>query len=288
MERKLYEMIVDDELVEGVFAMSLVDEPAIEVDFTLLSKNDKFRIDLNLEKNIDTTRHVVMGPMLIPDKVIPRKNYDIIFSKDTIRRISENFMIQGKKDNVTIQHKVNVNKIYLIESWIVEDTEKDKSANYGYKLPVGTWCGTYKVNDDNLWNEFIKNGILKGFSLEGNFGQNEIHMHEELSEEDKLIYDLYLAVNFTSADLNSKYQWKLFNEENPCPSCIVFSNKIKKLSEWLNIAIPRHPHGVELGTTGVKSNYPYQPYGCFCEDKCKCRLIKVTESRHPVTVIKPF
>ena len=96
---KTFEMLIDDELVDGVYAISLVDSPAIETDYIMLSKNGKDYIEIKLEKG-DEKRKVVTGPALIPDKVIPRKGYNIVFSSDTIRKISENFMIQNKKDNV--------------------------------------------------------------------------------------------------------------------------------------------------------------------------------------------
>jgi hypothetical protein len=57
----------------------------------------------------------------------------------------------------------------MVESWIVEDTDKDKSKLYELNVPVGTWMGTIKVNNDKIWNDFIKTGKVKGFSIEGYF-----------------------------------------------------------------------------------------------------------------------
>lgn len=288
-EIKTYEMLIEDELIDGVYTVSIVDQPAIERDFILLNKNEKDRIEIKLEKVSDSTRHVLTGPALVPDIVIPRKNYNIKFSKDTIRQISENFIMQNNKDRVNIQHSVNVNKAYLIETWVVEDINNDKAYSLGYtkeQIPIGTWMVSFKIKDDMLWDEYLKSGILKGFSIEGNFTQKEIKLN--LSEEDKMIYDLYLAVNFTAADLNTKYMWNMFNEENPCPSCKGFNGQTKTLKEWLNTAVPRHPNGVMLGTTGVKSNYPHSPYGTFCEEGCKCVLTKVVEPKRGGSIIMPF
>ena len=45
----------------------------------------------------------------------------------------------------------------------------DKSRKYGLNVPVGTWMGAVKVNNDQIWNDFVKTGKVKGFSIEGYF-----------------------------------------------------------------------------------------------------------------------
>jgi len=57
----------------------------------------------------------------------------------------------------------------LVESWIIEDKEKDKTALYNMDLPLGTWVGAVKVNNDEVWNDYVKTGKVKGFSIEGYF-----------------------------------------------------------------------------------------------------------------------
>jgi hypothetical protein len=63
----------------------------------------------------------------------------------------------------------SITGLTMVESWIVEDTDKDKSKLYELNVPVGTWMGTIKVNNDKIWNDFIKTGKVKGFSIEGYF-----------------------------------------------------------------------------------------------------------------------
>jgi hypothetical protein len=270
---KTYEMLVDDENFDGVYCISLVDSPAILTDYILLSKENKIQVEIQLEKLIDAKRKVVCGPALIPDIIIPRNGYDITFSKDTIRKISENFLIQNNKDNVNIQHKVSVNKVNLVESWIVDDTNKDKSAQLGYKLPVGTWMVSFKVNDENLWTEYIESGILKGFSIEGNFTQQEVQLHKHEHTDDMDILEIYLAINYSPNDLNSYYKWELSTKDNNCPACKKWSNEIKTLREWINTAIPGVPVGTSIA--GLSTSYATSPYGTFCEDACGCKLSKV-------------
>lgn len=289
---KTFEMIIDNEATDGVYAISLVDRPAIEEDFILLSKEDRIIVDIKLAKN-DTIRKVVTGPILIPDKVIPRNGYNIVFSKDTVRKLSENYIIDGKKDNVTLQHSVSVNKVYMIESWIVEDTEMDKSAKLGLSLPVGTWCGSFKVLDDGLWTEYIESGILKGFSLEGNFGKKEVkmgscgHYHELDEPLDEDLHNLYLAINFTPADLDKYYVWKLGNVDGKlnCPICEKNNGKVFTLRQWLSIGIPRVKNGTKIA--GELTKYQTDPFATYCELNCNCELVPVSQEVKR-RVINPF
>jgi hypothetical protein len=64
----------------------------------------------------------------------------------------------------------------VVESWIVEDTEKDKTAKYEMSVPVGTWMISMKVNNDDIW-EKVKLGEVKGFSIEGYFA-DKLEMSE--------------------------------------------------------------------------------------------------------------
>ena len=79
------------------------------------------------------------------------------------------FLQQGKQNNSTLEHQHKLNGLSLVESWIVEDPKMDKTKLYGMELPQGTWVGAVKVNNEQVWNEFVKTGRVKGFSIEGYF-----------------------------------------------------------------------------------------------------------------------
>jgi hypothetical protein len=176
-----YEIIFNPEEKEGVFAISLVENPAIEVDFIALSK------EILQLKTIDEEKRILMGAVLIPDKVIPRDGYNIVFSKETIKLSQEFFFKRNNNKNSTIEHDANqfVDGFTVIESWIKEDNEKDKSNLYGYDLPVGTWFAMAKVDNDDAWQK-VKNGEVKGFSIDGYFDVkqqlNSINMVTEIVE----------------------------------------------------------------------------------------------------------
>jgi len=163
----IIELFIDEEdEVSGIEAVSIVESPAIESDFIAL-KNQEFKFaEVNKEKRI------LMGAALIPNKPIYRKNdeneYYIYFSKDTVRKASELFFIRGNQNNSTLEHNVPLTGLTAVESWIVED-EKDKTRFYGLDVPIGTWMLSMKVQNDEVWNDYVKSGKVKGFSIEGYF-----------------------------------------------------------------------------------------------------------------------
>ena len=77
--------------------------------------------------------------------------------------------MEGNQNNATLEHQMNLKGLSLVESWIVEDPKKDKTQVYGLEYPVGTWVGAMKVTSDSVWNEYVKTGKVKGFSIEGYF-----------------------------------------------------------------------------------------------------------------------
>jgi hypothetical protein len=140
------------------------------------TKNNAYLKKRNFSFNIDDEKRIVMGPVMIPNKMILRRDEDgspfyIYFSKKTIRKMAEKFFRTNKHNNTDINHDENItNDNTLIESWISESIRHDKSYKYGFALPEGTWYVSYKINDDETW-ERIKQGELKGFSLAGGFIQ---------------------------------------------------------------------------------------------------------------------
>jgi hypothetical protein len=168
----LIELIIDETMeLSGIDAISIVENPAIEENWIAL-KNEQPK-EYNFAE-VDKEKKIIMGAMLVPDKPIYRRDeengeYYIYFSQDTIRKCMEMFFQNNNQSNATFEHQEAITGLTMVESWIVEDTEKDKSNLYNLNVPVGTWMGTIKVNNDVIWNEFIKTKKVKGFSIEGYF-----------------------------------------------------------------------------------------------------------------------
>ena len=177
----LIELIIDekDEL-SGVDAISVVESPAIESNFVAL-KSEEIKL-----AQVDSEKRILMGAVLIPEKPIYRKNgedeYYIYFSKDTVNKASQLFFKNGNQNNWTLEHNKEIKGLTVVESWIVEDTAKDKSAIYNLSVPVGSWMASVKVEDDTIWNDYVKTGKVKGFSLEGYFA-DKLEEKKQLSKQ---------------------------------------------------------------------------------------------------------
>ena len=164
---RLFELLIGDVLTDEVFAISLVSEPAIEENFVWF---DKEKIQF---QKIDNEKRLVVGPVLIPNKKILRidgegQPYEVFFSPETIEKLAQNYLKKGYQSETTVEHEAKVSGVSLVESWI-KTTKLDKSNGYGLNLPVGTWMGAFKVDSDVIWEDYVKNGEVKGFSIEGLF-----------------------------------------------------------------------------------------------------------------------
>ena len=117
---------------------------------------------------------IITGPAMTPNTLIPRKDeqgniFHVYFTEETIKKISKKFFEYNKQHNTDINHDDNVtNDNTLLESWIVEDPEMDKSKLMGFNVPKDTWMVSYKINDEETWRK-IKEGELSGFSITGQF-----------------------------------------------------------------------------------------------------------------------
>jgi hypothetical protein len=180
---KIVELILDEEeMMAGVQAISIVEYPAIEENFVKLSKDQEIKL-----AEVDSERRILMGPALIPNKTIYRKNgeeeYYIYFSRDTIRKVSEMFLTKGNQNKSTLEHQIDLQGLSVVESWIVEG-EQDKSKAYGMDMPEGTWMVSMKVYNEDVWEKYVKTGRVKGFSIEGYFA-DKVNMGTQVDPEEE-------------------------------------------------------------------------------------------------------
>ena len=186
---RIVELVLDeDQEMAGIEAISIVESPAIEADFVAL-KADEIKL-----AEVDKEKKILMGALLIPNKPIFRNSddqddYYIYFSKDTVEKASQLYLKNGNQNNATLEHQHSLNGLTLVESWLVVDEKFDKSRKYGMNVPVGTWMGSVKVNNDEVWNDYVKTGKVKGFSIEGYFADKMDRPKDSvgLSKDEKLI-----------------------------------------------------------------------------------------------------
>ena len=174
MEKKVIELTVSEDNETQVELISMVENPAIEVEFKYFSKVEK----VERFKTTDEEKRIVTGPAMIPDERILRiddkgEEYDVFFSEDTIRKCNEMYFKQGKNIGSNLEHETPIDGVTVVESWLIEDSKIDKAVALGFKdLPKGTWMVSYKIDNDEVL-EKIKSGEILGFSVEGLFGEKE-------------------------------------------------------------------------------------------------------------------
>ena len=223
---RIIELLIDeDALFSGIEAISIVDKPAIEENFIALKEQTKVKL-----AEVDKEKRILMGAALVPNKNIYRTDgedeYYIYFSEDTVRKASELFLMRGKQNKSTLEHEAELNGLSVVESWIVEDEVHDKSRKYDLDMPVGTWMVSMKVNNQEVWENYVKTGLVKGFSIEGYFTDKI-----EMSKIDELDENSAKEILFEVQDFieSKKYDLKTFNDY---PKSVV--NNAKNVLEYVD------------------------------------------------------
>ena len=234
---EIIELIIDEENeFAGIEAVSIVENPAIEEDFIALNTEHQIKF-----AEVDSEKRILMGAALVPNRMIYRRNgdreYYVHFSRETVRRASELFFIKGNHINSTLEHDSPLDGMTVVESWIIEDPQMDKSKLYGMDLPVGTWMISMKVDDEEIWSDQVKTGSVKGFSIEGFFVDSakmptaERHAAEmEIIEESEALEQLSMIRSIVKKDKRfKKGQTISFESYNDYPDAVV--NNAKKALE---------------------------------------------------------
>jgi hypothetical protein len=182
MEKKLpiYQASIE-ESGTGMFCVSLVSEPAVEVSWQLFNKTQQtFRIQNEEQK-------CVLGVVMLADVPIYRFSpemgeYYIQFSKETIEKMVQKFFKEGYQEQVDTNHSFNLIDGIELQQAFIKNTEKGISPIGFEEVPDGSLFFTYKVTSDELWDE-IKTGSWTGFSLAGVFDIKEAFSKQEDPEE---------------------------------------------------------------------------------------------------------
>ena len=255
---KTYEAVFDPNEVSGVYAISLVESPAMEGLFIALSKQEvQF-------KEVDKEQRILMGLVLEPNKPIYRnqngEEFNIIFNEQTIKDLSYNFFKSSHQSNSTIEHdaKQKIEGVTFVESWIVENPENDKSNNFGFSYPKGSWIATMKVDSDEIWNNFVKNGKVQGFSIDAMLELKEVNFKSELNMSNQIVEAIekgfalvfgkqQAQINFgsiMSADEQIKYE---FDGE----MLSVGANIFVKAEDGTQVPLPAGEYPLESGMTVI-------------------------------------
>jgi len=197
---KTYKAKYNPLLNKGVYGISLVENPAMEGLFIALSKDEVIQF-----KTVDEEQRILMGLVLEPNKPIYRnqngEEFNIVFNEETIKDLSYGFFKNNSHSNSTIEHDIdqNIKGVTFTESWIVENPTNDKSNNFGFSYPKGSWVAVMKVDSDEVWNDYVKTGKVQGFSIDAMLSLEEVKLKTniEMSNTNSLLERILLALTPT-------------------------------------------------------------------------------------------
>ena len=173
----------------GVQYVALVDDPAVEMVWEAFGNSEQ------LQFVADNDRRIVTGVLMRADHPIFRTNPErgdhyVVFRKDVIEKVVQKFAKLGYHNNVNKMHEASdvPDGVSMFESFIV-DSSRGIQAPKGMKVEEGSWIGSYKVDNDEVWAS-IKEGKFNGFSVEGFFGYEFSKQAEPMTDIDEVIHIL--------------------------------------------------------------------------------------------------
>jgi len=238
---KLYELKIQDDTDE-IFAISLVESPAIESDFIYFGKEEIHFA------SVDTEQRLILGPILIADKPILRVDgegqpYHVFLKKETVKQLAQNYLKSKYTDKATLEHGKSIKGVDLVESWIKEGSF-DKSNKYGLNLPDGTWVGVFSVDKspegEKIWNDYVKTGKVKGFSIEGTFTHDLVHaskveIDKDIDEMTEVEAEIFLSTLRALIKTDNRFKSKKKVEmESYSDYGDSVRNNAKKVLEFVN------------------------------------------------------
>jgi hypothetical protein len=204
---KVYQ-ITRKENSPNVFGISLVRDPAMQSNYVMLSKDrtDHLTVEQKIHlsnqndvkfSKISEEKRLLMGLVLEPDKLIYRydqqtkEEYYITVSAETILELQQDYIKKSNQNYSTLEHDgKELEGISFTEHWIVEDSKIDKSALHGLSFKVGSWVTVAKIDNEKLWNDYIKTGNVLGFSIDAMVHLEEINLNKQEMSEQKTVIEL--------------------------------------------------------------------------------------------------
>lgn len=166
MKLPIYDIVVkldDDDTFMS--CISLVDDPAVEVDFQCFNK-DKKPMQFNIT---DEEKHCITGVAIRADVPIYRYSpeigdYYVRFSKKTIEDIVLKYSKMNLWNSVSLNHSgQNIDSATMVEFFIKSPTK----CPAGFEdVEDGSLMVTYKISDDELWDTLKNSDEINGFSIE--------------------------------------------------------------------------------------------------------------------------
>lgn len=167
--------ITDEDPVSGVDCVALVDVPATEFNWIAFNKTKPYTFTTQ-----NTEQRIICGALMVANLPIYRKEgdreYYVVFDEQTIKSVSYKYFRNRFTTNVNVMHnpQQKVSGVYMVQSYLIDKQNGVTAPAYYPELPDGSWFACFKVDNDQVWNNYVKTGKLQGFSVEGMFGQMHV------------------------------------------------------------------------------------------------------------------
>lgn len=174
----IYKAIVGDDVETGMITISLVDAPAVEVDF-LYFDEDKKPLSFAVE---DEEQRKVLGVVMTCDSPIYRRDssgyeYYIVYDRQTIEKMAEKYLRQNKQNNVDLNHSFVLEEGIYLNEFFIKDTAKGINPTGFEEVNDGSLFAIFHIQNDEVWGA-IKEGTFKGFSLSGYFDSELVQLNK--------------------------------------------------------------------------------------------------------------
>lgn len=156
---------------EGMYCISLVDEPAVLRDFQAFRAQEK--AVRQMYAVADEEKHLVRGVVMRADFPIFRRDgafeYYIIYKADTIRQMAEKYLAEKLQNQVNLDHLAGayVEGVQMVQ-WYIKDAAAGINPEGFDDCADGSLFAEFHITDPEIWAQ-VKAGTYNGFSLEGYF-----------------------------------------------------------------------------------------------------------------------
>ncbi|HYG16975.1 MAG TPA: XkdF-like putative serine protease domain-containing protein [Bacteroidia bacterium] len=168
-------VITDEDPVSGVDYVALVDVPATEFNWVAFSKQHPLQFKIQHEE-----QRIIGGALMVANLPIYRKEngreYYVVFDEPTIKTVCYKYFRNRFTSNVNLMHnpQQKVGGVYMVQSYLIDKQNGINAPDWYTEIPDGSWFGCFKVDNKEVWDNYIKTGRLQGFSVEGMFGQMHV------------------------------------------------------------------------------------------------------------------
>ena len=186
---KIFNIVINEDDQTGMDTISLVSSPAVGVNFL------KFEEQKEIKKlSFDADKHIITGVVALAG--IPIYRYDkeigdyyVVFTSEVIEKMMIKYSKMNLNNSVDLQHNgKKVDGVIMFESYIYNKERNIAPVEFG-DIPDGSWIASFKVENEELWNEIKSGNELNGFSLAGLFAFSEPE-NEEVDELEQYIDEI--------------------------------------------------------------------------------------------------